>query len=279
MSEFNNCTTLQAILQPLQNLKMSKDVTVSTIRTLASFPFDTETPTETFYSIWKAHAAEGCDPVRLAIEAGDLLALEWLRTNGFPVSDSMINVAAKHGHLSIVQWFYQKLNIGPDTECCEAAAEGGHLDIILWSYSLGTSMTMDIPLLAAINGHLPIVKWCCEMHLELSDDIGVQTILAGQFEVLKFLCENSYVELHHSMAIAACEVGRADILVWLIFEYDMGVGRLCMEAAAGRGNVEIMLILCGMNVQITHDVMVILEKKKDEKLIAWARTRQTRQQR
>lgn len=68
---------------------------------------------------------------RLAARGGHLCVLQWLRQNGCPWDQRACHEAAGEGHLMILRFLHQ--NECPwDEDTCSSAARGGHLCVIQW---------------------------------------------------------------------------------------------------------------------------------------------------
>jgi hypothetical protein len=72
----------------------------------------------------------------LAARGGHLPVLQWLRANGCPWDESTCEEAAGGGHLAMLQW--ANANGCPwDVSTSTSAAAGGHLDVLQWANANG----------------------------------------------------------------------------------------------------------------------------------------------
>jgi len=94
-----------------------------------------------------------------AAQRGDLVMLQWLRSQGCPWDVETCNNAAKEGHFEVLQWARsQGCPWEPDT-CWEAAVHG-HLDILRWLRSQDPPCPWEVPEVfyyARLLGHWDVV--------------------------------------------------------------------------------------------------------------------------
>ena len=105
----------------------------------------------------------------------DLVEKENHSLNGVdPNNLSAVNLAAKHGHLSIVKWLCEKNqfslaidDISPYKDFLHYMLRLGHLEIIKWlveenKFSLDEIDTERVVLSAIRNKHFSLLKWLVE---------------------------------------------------------------------------------------------------------------------
>jgi hypothetical protein len=68
-------------------------------------------------------------------------------------------IAAKRGHLEVIQWL-RKHGYPWNKTTCEAAASGGHLDVLRYIYNNGCKLNIKkCAVAAAGNGHSEVLQW------------------------------------------------------------------------------------------------------------------------
>jgi hypothetical protein len=304
---FTEYPTLKSIVTQITACQADREAYSRLIRALDSYPFDSPVPRDkpkTLYDWLQKHnlPAPLHNPIAEEIARGNLPSLKWLVENGYPLDNSAIDVACEHGHMHILQYLVSKEltielshvyivarygRVGilrwlladlftASGAICEIAAEHGHLEILIAAHENDAAVTARVVTIAASNGHLHILRWCKDNNIPTYPDLASQTILAEQFEVLRWLKEQNYGQFDHSLTIAACTVGRVDILTWLITECDIGVGTICMSVAAKRGDITIMLLLIGMSCTLSSEVFDILIKNNQLKALEWTHKRGAR---
>lgn len=127
------------------------------------------------------------------------IIVEYLR----PDTDTslLLDIAAEHGHLQLVQWIYNIQSIKSiSADACERAVIGGHLDVIKWLYSnnftINKRITTDY---AAKFGHIHILMWLLD-----------NKICAPTSDALEYAADNDHLHviiwLHKYFNICSYEV-------------------------------------------------------------------------
>lgn len=133
-------------------------------------------------------------------------------------------VAARYGHLNMVQWMSHEDSSQCYIEAMKGAAVGGHLDILQWLQQRKAADSivgaMD---LAAFGGHLQVIQW---MHQAHSSD--------GNHE--SFLCSSQAMD-------AAAAQGHLDVVQWLNENRTEGCTSAAIKDAAANGHLSIVQYL------------------------------------
>ena len=136
--------------------------------------------------------------------------------------NALFSLAAKHGHLHILQWtlecdLFHELN----ESTCEDAAFGGRLTILQWLYEHNCPFDIRTYLGAAKAGHVHILQWVHSIYRKTKGDKGYDWCLK------QILC------LH------AAKCGHLEALMWLRrrgFSWD----EQACEYAAKNGYLEVL---------------------------------------
>jgi len=90
---------------------------------------------------------------------GHLHVLQWIHTQECELDDPWICAsAAVNGHLGVLQWL--RANDYPwDTCTCWRAAQRGHLSVLKWARANGCPWDHHVVLDAKRNGHMHVVEW------------------------------------------------------------------------------------------------------------------------
>jgi hypothetical protein len=116
--------------------------------------------------IWLAdtfHAIPVVRPCNVSAQFGRLEILQYFKQKGYAWSAKTCVLAAKGGHLLLLQWMRApKDHWGQcpwDERTCTAAAENGHIHILQWARANACDWNEDTCTQAAEYGHLHILKW------------------------------------------------------------------------------------------------------------------------
>lgn len=196
------------------------------------------------------------DIMEWALVYGDLQTLIWtheqlgcMYTRSYPM-----DIAAKHGHLDIVRWLYEKRynpygkeisvsghnlfdllaregqlhimqwldeNITRDVEVDarekQLAIQNGYLDKFTWLHKDRISgCSRDSTLWAAGNGHLHVLQWLCDhKNMVPENDVIYDAIFGGHFSVVEWLYVHKKVPLPINAILAAFNRGYIDLATWL----------------------------------------------------------------
>lgn len=129
-----------------------------------------------------------------AAECGCLDILKWLHDQGADYSSHGTDMAARNGHLEVVQWFHTRLPETVTSSTLKYAAEGGHLEVFQWLYELG-SIVLDAQVVreAVSHGQLEVLDYVVA-HADRSQwwtgDEMTTALQSEQYEVADWLIVN-----------------------------------------------------------------------------------------
>jgi hypothetical protein len=70
------------------------------------------------------------------------------------------NLAAKNGHLKVIEWLHKNKKEGCTTDAMDGAAMNGHLEMVEWFHNnRNEGCTTRAMYLAIINGHLEVAQF------------------------------------------------------------------------------------------------------------------------
>jgi hypothetical protein len=139
-----------------------------------------------YHSVWNEHVSS------MAAKHGYLKCLQYLHTNGCPLSRDICTFAAESGSIECLEYLHDcGMTWGPPT--CEAAARGGHLDCLVFlrehkdicDWNKFTSNS------AAAYGHLDCLVYAYEHKdpCELMYTAAELAVSNGHFECMKYVHE------------------------------------------------------------------------------------------
>ncbi|KAH9103442.1 hypothetical protein LEN26_010827 [Aphanomyces euteiches] len=184
-------------------------------------------------------------PLHLSIFEGDIaVAVRWLKCHPTWLTYRVLDCAAAHGHLHLVDYFH-KLNAGASTSAMDLAAHRGHRSVVEFlhrSRTEGCSMhAMDA---AATAGHLEVVTF-----LHNHSPIGCSTqamdgaAAHGFLSVVHFLHTHRYEGCTTAAMDDAARNGHYDVVQFLHSHRHEGCTVAAMDAAATNGHFKIVQFL------------------------------------
>ncbi len=157
---------------------------------------------------WHRIASGVCKADRFRTVLADVLArpatLDWAvnETGAMPqaLRAEACNIAAKHGHLSGLQWLRSRAYPW-DKRVCANAALGGHLELLQWAFFLGQINRVDfrtndcpwdswVSAHAAYGGHLELLRWARAAGCPWDEGATANAAEGGHLETLDWLREN-----------------------------------------------------------------------------------------
>jgi len=97
----------------------------------------------------------------VAARNGHLKLLQWAREHGCPWNEWTCWKAAEGGHLEVLQWAREH-HCPWDEWTCWKAAEGGHLEVLQWAREHHCPWNEWTCRKAAEEGHLEVLQWARE---------------------------------------------------------------------------------------------------------------------
>jgi len=186
--------------------------------------------------------------------------LAWAKANGCPWISRTCSLAAKDGHLAVLQWarahdclwetfeLDRLPNCSRTTGTCERATEGGHLAVLQWARENGCPWTeFNVNARAAAGGHLAVLQWLLENDcpwledLEYDDDEDCCALaaLGGHLETLKWLRGHG-CPWDETTFMCAAEGGCLEVVQWLWHEHDCPWDEWACAQAAWAGHLDVL---------------------------------------
>ena len=155
---------------------------------------------------------------------GHLDVVQWLHRTvpGVRCTTDAIDRAASNGHLGMVQWLAAHRTEGATCDAMNGAAEHGHLDVVVWLDENGvgkgcTSYAMDR---AAENGHLNVVQWLDRVRKATCTKTAMNAACAnGHVGVCDYLFKNRREGCSKRGLCDAVGNGRLESVKWLFEHY------------------------------------------------------------
>lgn len=156
----------------------------------------------------------------------------------------------KHGTIEIFQYLKRK-NVNISGYVGQGAAKEGRLNILKWMKDEGYQMEVDdsygtLCYQAAKGGHLEVLQWAIKEGYEFFRErmAGYHAVVGGHLDVLKWMKSNGYGiemdKMYGSLCYQAAKNGHLHVLKWGLSEGFTLNKRICAEAAAFSGNVEVL---------------------------------------
>ena len=164
--------------------------------------------------------------MRSAIISGNLKLVQWLRGMGcqwydYVGEDDLVALAAREGHLELLQWLIQMRDEMPRGEglplddVLENAAEYGHLELLRWLCGEGcfwNLMDEVVMSCAAKGGHLEVLQWLRAEGCPWDANTCYNAVRKGHVEVLRWARENGSPWWPSTRDKAFAELGYTDDL-------------------------------------------------------------------
>ena len=245
-----------------------------------------------------------------AAKSGNLDLFQQLKNQGYPFNRKSCQIAAEFGHLNIIQWIVQEIQVWKEEAqetyeewleqiICVGAAKNGHLHILK---AMPQEVWMGYAFKSALsNGQIEILNWLedkghidadvdaldysAESHdsiLWLTDKFNLQwrwnskvmckAAKAGDLNVIKFL-RGKNCSWNASVCAAAAENGHFDVLKYL-HENGCPWNSTTMDYAAHHGDLQVVQWLienkCPYN---TISLMEFAVKGGNLALIKWIQSK------
>ncbi|ETK73610.1 hypothetical protein F441_19902 [Phytophthora nicotianae CJ01A1] len=188
------------------------------------------------------------DAAVLAVRNNHLDTLKWLLdTHDFHTYGFMVEEAARHRRISILQFFHHNISSGdreflpPFRHAIDVAATNGHLDTVKWLHETRsdgcTSLAMNS---AAGNGHLDVVKW---LHANRTEGCTTRAMDRaagnGHLEMVEWLHRNrSEGCTTNAMDLAAAN-GYLKVVKWLYVNRSEGCTVKAFEKAMQNNHLRV----------------------------------------
>ncbi|KAG1693015.1 hypothetical protein DVH05_024051 [Phytophthora capsici] len=186
------------------------------------------------------------DVAIIAAKQGHLDILQWLSECTEDRCDwgKVLDLAAAYGHLPIVKWLHTHYQDIRSTNAMDEAALRGHLDVVKWLHDNRTEGCSTRAMNgAASNGYLDVVKW---LHNNRSEGCTVYAMTwaaqYGHLDVVKWLHENTGKGCADYIMDGVVNL---DVLKWL--HENLRGGWLCsteaIDKAAELGRLDVVMWL------------------------------------
>jgi hypothetical protein len=174
---------------------------------------------------------------RSACRSGRLQLLKRLRQSREPWPKDLPEIAAKFGHVPVLEWLSVGRLLPPDLY--KHAILGGQLPVLQWLYARNRQSFPAYWLaFAAGSGHLPILEWALSMGMPLNEDACCSAAQHGRLNVLEWLRERD-VPWNAGTCAAAANHGHLELLKWLRARGCPWSASTC-ELAARRGHLAVL---------------------------------------
>ncbi|AAK14428.1 unnamed protein product [Ectocarpus sp. 4 AP-2014] len=155
-----------------------------------------------------------------ASELGRLDLFELAVEHGCVISHGTVEVAARCGHLRIIEYIWYVGSLCPHC-ACTGASMGGQLDVLKWLFpgdkwfpdQLDTSRLLVRN--AVVGGFLPVVKWAHEKGQELDSALLGTAAVHGHFELVKYIHFKGLREYSIAAILHAALRGDLRTVKWL----------------------------------------------------------------
>ena len=140
--------------------------------------------------------------VALCISEGSVAHAEQAIALGCSADERACALAAKDGHLSILQ-LLRTHNTPWDEKTCANAAGGGHLELLQWARDHEAPWDWCVCAYAAGGGHLELLQWARSQECPWGEDACAFAALGGHLEVLQWAREHGASWTYNTCAFAA----------------------------------------------------------------------------
>ena len=176
--------------------------------------------------------------------AGNLDVLREARAVGFPWDWNTAAVAARGGHIHILDWITGAFQTNPvwlqDEACIKAAVEGSHPVVLEWLWARGCGKQGDSTIMVAVKiGNVEMLKWawengCSRVQARLTQDDSTQGEITKT--AIRRDCESQ------SFIAVAAGLGHMHVVKWL-HERDVKLTSAACVNAARAGELEMLQML------------------------------------
>ncbi len=239
---------------------------------LKSFDQYFDVPGIAFYLKYPPNLNTSNRSLKEAAEMGNLTAVKWIHDiqnitpekwcgDHYPMSN-----AARHGHLHVIKWFYDKYPyITKYNLIIYNAAEFNHLKTVKWLYSVGARIDHDkyyITSKPARYGHLETIQWLHSKGAKLESHAITLAAMNGHLETVQWIHSQGIDIPKHAIQYAS-EYGHIKTVIWL---YNKGFSikgnyNYCIRSAAKLGKFDMVKWLYEHGANI-HDTRVLSNAAK-----------------
>jgi len=142
------------------------------------------------------------------VARGHLALLKWSFAS-FKKAPQLRLLAARHGHLDVLQWLADDDGSLLSGVVCGIAARNGHVHILKWAHACN-SIPTDIAWHAAAHGQLQVLRWWHSVNGELTSNAFCAAARRGNMEIMEWLHSVGCPWNEHVRAVA-----KGEALAWL----------------------------------------------------------------
>ncbi|AGO85060.1 Ankyrin repeat domain containing protein [Pandoravirus salinus] len=188
--------------------------------------------------------AVGKSAMGAAAAGGHVRVVSWLRdtvgTGDGPTA--VVNIAARHGHLALIQHMCDAADAVLTTAAMDRAAGHGHLEVVQWLHVHRTegctTAAMDK---AAARGHLEVVQWLHAHRTEGCTTAAMDGAAAhGHLAVVQWLHENRTEGCTTGAMDGAAGHGHLEVVQWLHENRTEGCTTDAMDDAAAASFAQVV---------------------------------------
>lgn len=236
----------------------------------------------------------------IAVIKGLLDVFIWLRNNGCPLNENILEIACKYGRLDMVKYLSKdhELNLWMPSYATANGAFGNNyheriIDEIYGiffddTYNLDTQTTQHFEVLkwlksidcpwneytthnAAKYGDLGMLKWLKDNECPFGKTIVTSAVEGDNFEMLKWLVESENYAFDHWSSAEAVKNNNFDILKWLV---DKGcpMNTYASVYAARNGNFEILKWVVSNGSEMSEETMACATGGGHFDIVKWLKS-------
>lgn len=162
---------------------------------------------------------------------GHLVILKLALKNRYTLEDTVMDVAALHGQLQILEHLHSELGGQINAKTFSQAAIGGQIETMEWLLEHGCTM-LTASASAAKHGQLNALKWLKEHNAPVNSDVALRAATNGHLDVLIWASQIEVPMNHLTCAVAALG-GHLEVLKWLHAQKVPWTASACAMAAEG----------------------------------------------
>ncbi|EGZ08378.1 ankyrin repeat-containing protein [Phytophthora sojae] len=190
------------------------------------------------------HVYWGGDEMYCAVAHNHLEVAKFLHERTAPPPDDMflIDEAARHGDLEMMQWLHSERGDQLTYEGVMRAVDHGLLDAVKWMRNTfpGSVVLKDVRMdNAAANGHLEMVKWLNDQHAWCTKQAMNRAAGNGHLEVVKFLHEKRSEGCTTDAMDLAAGNGYLEVVKWLYANRNEGCTAVAMADSVANEHFEV----------------------------------------
>lgn len=192
---------------------------------------------------------------KYAIENNKMIFLQWIYDKGH-LSDSCLYYFAIESHnINMVKWLYEHKLQPDELVLCRAARYD--LDIMHWLQDIGFNISLYTCSILIESGHFDELQKVCTRELIACDKYSLcaSAVEVGRIDILKWLI-NMGSKTSANLLFHAAKYDRYEIFEYLIAEYKYSATEYHTKLAAARsGSIKILQYMIDIRTHITLDML------------------------